>query len=81
MQAAVRLIAALFLTYNIRTLHHRLHFPECHLARQVFHAAIGRDHNVTGGSMRQRLTDPRGDNLGSLDGYIGQIEDTKDDGF
>src|SRR5262249_11849316 len=57
---------ALFAPHNVGTLHHRLHFRECDLARQVLHPAIGGNHDPFGGHVRQRPADARGDNIRCL---------------
>ena len=53
-------------------LDHRLHFAERHLARQIFHAAIGRDHQPLGRHIGKRLADARGDDFRRLDIHVGQ---------
>jgi hypothetical protein len=60
---------------------HSLQLPERNVARQIFHSAIGRDHQAIYANERKRSSNPRGNNLGRLHLMRGKIEHAEDDGF
>src|SRR6476620_10499720 len=75
-QADICLIG-LFAPDNVRAPHHRLHFSEGHIARQIFHAAIGSDDNALGRHIRERLANALRNNLRRLNGQVRQVDNAK----
>ena len=57
--------------------HHRLHLPERHFARQVFQPAIRRDDDLLRRHVGKRPADARGDGLRRFDAHVGEIEHTQ----
>ena len=53
---------------------HRTHLADCGLAREVLHAAVGRDDHVLGLDVRQRALDARHHRFRRLDGHDAQID-------
>ena len=66
---------------EFRAFDHRLQLPERNVARQIFHSAIGRDHQAIYADERKRSPNPRGDNFGRFHLMRGKIEHAEDDGL
>src|SRR5947199_6766417 len=58
---------------------HGAHFAGSNPTRQIFHAAIRRDHDPLGRNDRERRADALRDRRRALDGGRGEIDDAQDD--
>jgi len=59
--------------------HHRTHLAVGDGAGQIFHAAIGRDHDPLSRNERERRADALRDCLRALNGGRGEIDDAEND--
>src|SRR6185436_14613490 len=65
-----------FLAQQLRAVDHRLQLAVGHLARQVFHAAIGGDDHVLRLHVPERLLQPLDHLLRRLDRHVGKVDAT-----